>query len=379
MAAGHGAGDFCTFSATGDPSLVVYVQVYANAETLAVARNEESSGQHVTGLGDDAFWTVAGNLFVQKGKRGFTITLPSLALTSRTAPPKIVTLATRRASATVTPLSIRTSAKRSIRMNRTIGSGRTVIGWRRMRLVLAASGLVLAGLAASIVPASASPAAPRAGIDSFIFTSGIGHLNGGGHKWSLTVGVEALGGGTGLNVIGFQISTPHLGGTESHGWGGQLPAGDLSANPAAVMTLNSRSSLSPVASLNLTFRPASHKTQTRDCVSGKDVVYTGTLKGSVRLDTGLKGLKLSAAHFSFGGHSTADGQSRLRFVALPRDVLGHHFRPAQEPRHSPAAPALSYLAARQSIAGIQRTVTIPGANRLGRSDRVDHPGESPDL
>ncbi|HEY3906383.1 MAG TPA: hypothetical protein VGM14_20905 [Streptosporangiaceae bacterium] len=81
------------FSATGDPSLVVYVQLYANAETLAVARNEESGGQHVTGLGDDAFWTVAGNLFVQKGKRGFTITLPSLALTSRTAPPKIVTLA----------------------------------------------------------------------------------------------------------------------------------------------------------------------------------------------------------------------------------------------------------------------------------------------
>ena len=94
MAAGQDAGDFCTFSATGDASLVVYIQVYANAETLSVARSEVSSGQHVTGLGDDAFWTVAGNLFVQKGKRGFSITLPSLALTSRTAPPKIVTLAT---------------------------------------------------------------------------------------------------------------------------------------------------------------------------------------------------------------------------------------------------------------------------------------------
>ncbi len=94
MAAGNGTGDFCTFSATGDPSLIVYIQVYANAETLAVARQEESSGQHVTGLGDSAFWTVAGNLFVQKGERGFTITLPSLALTSRKAPPRIVTLAT---------------------------------------------------------------------------------------------------------------------------------------------------------------------------------------------------------------------------------------------------------------------------------------------
>jgi hypothetical protein len=93
MTAGNGTGDFCTFSGTGDASLVVYIQVYDNAETLAVARQEESGGQHVTGLGDTAFWTVAGNLFVQKGNRGFTITLPSLALTSRTAPPRIVTLA----------------------------------------------------------------------------------------------------------------------------------------------------------------------------------------------------------------------------------------------------------------------------------------------
>ncbi len=146
-------------------------------------------------------------------------------------------------------------------MNRTTDPGRTIIGWRRTRLVLAASGLAIAGLAASIVPASASPAAPRAGIDSFIFTSGVGHLTGAGHKWSLTVSVEALGGGTGFNVIGFQIFTPHLGGTEYHTWGGQLPASDLSTSPTASMTVNSRSSLSPVASLNLTFRPASGATR----------------------------------------------------------------------------------------------------------------------
>jgi hypothetical protein len=94
MAAGAGAGDICSFSATGDPSLVVYIQVYSNAVTLGVARDVESGGLHVAGLGDAAFWSVAGNLFVQKGNRGFTITLPSLALTSRKAPPKIVTLAT---------------------------------------------------------------------------------------------------------------------------------------------------------------------------------------------------------------------------------------------------------------------------------------------
>lgn len=261
-------------------------------------------------------------------------------------------------------------------MNRTIGSGRTVTGWRRTRLVLAASGLALAGLAASILPASASPAAPRAGIDSFIFTSGIGHLNGGGHKWSLTIGVEALGGGTGFNVIGFQISTPHLGGTEFHTWGGQLPAGDLSVNPAAVMTLNSRSSLSPVASLNLTFRPASHKTQTRDCVSGKDVVYIGTLKGSVRLNTGLKSLKLSAAHFSFGSHSTLTVSHNC--VSSPCH-LTFWDTISGPPQAAPFASGTSIVIPGLTpvSASIQRTVTIPGANRLGRTDMWTVPAKAP--
>jgi hypothetical protein len=94
MAPGKGAEDFCSFSATGDPSLVVYLQVYSDAVSMGVAKKIESGGQRITGLGDDAFWSVAGTLFVQKGNQGFTITLPSLALTSRTAPPKIVSLAT---------------------------------------------------------------------------------------------------------------------------------------------------------------------------------------------------------------------------------------------------------------------------------------------
>jgi hypothetical protein len=261
-------------------------------------------------------------------------------------------------------------------MKRTIGSSITVIGRRRTRLVLAASGLALAGLAATVVPASASPAAPHAGIDSFIFTSGVGHFNGAGHKWSLTLGVEALGGGTGINVIGFQISTPHLGGTEYHNWGGQLPAGDLSASPAAVMTLNSRSSLSPVASLNVTFRPASHKTQTRDCITGKEVVYTGTLKGSVRLNTGLKGLKLSAAHFSFGGHSTLTVNHDCVFSPCHFTFWDTISGP---PKAAPFAAGTSIVVSGRAVvsATIQRTVTIPGKNRLGRFDVWTIPAKAP--
>lgn len=261
-------------------------------------------------------------------------------------------------------------------MNRTIGSGRSAIGWRRMRPALAASGLALAGLATSIVPASASPAAPRAGIDSFIFTSGVGHLTGGGHKWSLTIGIEALGGGTGINVFGLQISTPHLGGTEYHTWGGQLSADDLSVSPTAFMTLNSQSSLSPVASLNLTFRPASHKTQTRDCVSGKDVVYTGTIKGSVRLNTGLKGLKLGAAHFSFGSHSlltvSHDCVSSPCHLTFWDTISG-------PPKATPYAGGTSIvIPGRTAVStSIQRTVTIPGTSRLGRSDVWTIPAKAP--
>ena len=41
-----------------------------------------------------AFWTAAGTMFVQKGSRGFTISTPSLALTSPSAPKAILTLAT---------------------------------------------------------------------------------------------------------------------------------------------------------------------------------------------------------------------------------------------------------------------------------------------
>jgi hypothetical protein len=94
MAAGKGAGSICSYSATADPSLVVYVQIYPDTQSMAVPKQTEAGSEHLNGLGNDAFWTVAGNLFVQKGSRGFSINMPSLALTSRTAPPTIVALAT---------------------------------------------------------------------------------------------------------------------------------------------------------------------------------------------------------------------------------------------------------------------------------------------
>jgi hypothetical protein len=94
MGPGNDAGTVCFFSATSDKSLVLYVQIYGDAQSLAAPKDVETGSQHLTGLGDDAFWSSGGILFVQKGSRAFTISVPSLALTSTTAPEAIVTLAT---------------------------------------------------------------------------------------------------------------------------------------------------------------------------------------------------------------------------------------------------------------------------------------------
>jgi hypothetical protein len=94
MGQGAGAGTICSYSATADPSTVVYVQLYNDAPSMGPAKAIEAGSEHLAGLGDDAFWARGGTLFVQKGNRGFTISTPSLALTSSRAPTAIRTLAT---------------------------------------------------------------------------------------------------------------------------------------------------------------------------------------------------------------------------------------------------------------------------------------------
>jgi hypothetical protein len=76
-----GAGGICTFGEVADPSVFVYVQVYADDASMAAPKQLEGAGaQHLDGIGDDAFWVpVAGTIFVQKGSRGFSFSLPSLA------------------------------------------------------------------------------------------------------------------------------------------------------------------------------------------------------------------------------------------------------------------------------------------------------------
>ncbi len=257
-------------------------------------------------------------------------------------------------------------------MNRTAASTRTSTGRRRTTLALAMSGLALAGLAASAVPASASQApatasraAPHAGIKSFLFTSGVARLSGGGHVWSMNVGVVGIGASFDSVILG--ISTPHLGGIEHHTWDGQVDSGEVSVNSAAAMTINSRSSLSPIGSLNLTFKPSSRKIETADCVTGKEIVYTGTLKGSVQLSTGLKNLRLRAAHLSFGSHNTLTEFGNCVFS--PCHFISWDSASAPSAK-APFAGAIDTVVPGHfsDTAIIQRSVTIPGKNILVRDD-----------
>jgi hypothetical protein len=76
-----GAGSaICSYSATADPSALLYVNTFANQADMATDLQVESSSDHIAGLGDDAFWNSTLDLvFVRSADRGFAVTSPSLA------------------------------------------------------------------------------------------------------------------------------------------------------------------------------------------------------------------------------------------------------------------------------------------------------------
>jgi hypothetical protein len=151
--------------------------------------------------------------------------------------------------------------------------------------------LSLATLGGAAAPASAATNL------SYFLTAGTVGITSGGHTWKLNVSL--IGGSSGGPVIiDVLIETPHLNGTEIHDWGMQMPGADFTVNKTTgAATINSHSDLSPVAWLNLSYKPASHTAGT--CSSGSETDYLGSLTGSVTLTTSLKGLKLSDATATF--------------------------------------------------------------------------------
>jgi hypothetical protein len=94
-----GAGDtICVFSAVDDASFAMDITIYNDDASMATMKQlETESSEHVDGLGDDAFWNpTLGTVFVKKGSRAFSFSLPSFAnLTDNPAAVKsnMVTLA----------------------------------------------------------------------------------------------------------------------------------------------------------------------------------------------------------------------------------------------------------------------------------------------
>lgn len=160
----------------------------------------------------------------------------------------------------------------------------------------------LLGAAIAVAPAlatlgaAAAPASAATNL-SYFLTAGTVGITSGGHTWSLNVSL--IGGSSGGPVIvDVLIETPHLSGTEIHDWGMQMPGADFTVNKTTgAATVNSHSDLSPVASLNLSYKPTSHTAGT--CSAGSATDYLGALTGSVRLTTGLKGLNLTDAKATF--------------------------------------------------------------------------------
>jgi hypothetical protein len=166
-----------------------------------------------------------------------------------------------------------------------------------MTMMRAISGAALAvTLSLATLGAAAAPASAATNL-SYFLTAGTVGITSGGHTWNLNVSL--IGGSSGGPVtVDVLIEAPHLSGTEIHDWGMQMPGADFTVNKTTgAATINSHSDLSPVASLNLSYKPTSHTAGT--CSSGSETDYLGTLTGSVTLTTGLKGLKLSGATAAF--------------------------------------------------------------------------------
>jgi len=170
---------------------------------------------------------------------------------------------------------------------------------RRVPRLLGAATAVAMSVAALGAVAPPASAATNAG---YFFTSGTVGITSGGHTWS--VNVSLLGGSSsGPVIVGVLIETPHLSGTEIHDWSMQMPGADFTVNQATgAATIDSHSDLSPVASLDLSYKPTAHSAGT--CSSGSETDYTGTLTGSVTITTGLKGLTLSDAKAAFSAPNT---------------------------------------------------------------------------
>lgn len=209
---------------------------------------------------------------------------------------------------------VRAAARPGVRRGRQVAGLIAVAGLAALPLTAATTA---SAAATAVRPAAASTAAsttasgfpwlasvrPAASPLSYFLTSGQVPVRAGGHTWELSVQVSKTTlGGPGSALI--QIETPHLSGDEAHDWTfGDFPAKDLTVSASGSASASSGSSLSPIASLTLAFKPSSHLV-TSCSGGGRQTTYSGQLTGSVRLATGLHKLTLTTKKVTFGRPST---------------------------------------------------------------------------
>jgi hypothetical protein len=70
------------------------VQILANRAAMVTLLQLEAGSVHLSGLGDDAFWSGAGILFVRVGDRAFSLSSQSIALSGDAAKAGMTLLAT---------------------------------------------------------------------------------------------------------------------------------------------------------------------------------------------------------------------------------------------------------------------------------------------
>lgn len=162
-------------------------------------------------------------------------------------------------------------------------------------------------MAASVVLAAA-PAAASAAADTYSLSSGQVALAAGGHTWDLSVTFQS-GATTSIPAtLDVQISrAAGKGQLEDHAWAFDVPDSALSFSGGDAK-LDAGSSVSPLASVDVAFTHTSSKTMS--CVAGSGTVFTGTLKGTVKIKTGFKPTgTLGGTSLSFAAPNTLEAMS----------------------------------------------------------------------
>jgi hypothetical protein len=167
--------------------------------------------------------------------------------------------------------------------------------------------LALAGaVVLSLAPISGAAASPAAGSPGVVFSSGKATFRVGGHVWTMSISA-------GSQAAEIVAGTTH----ESDSWTFSSAPANLKVNASTGgATFDSHNSFAPVAFVKLKFTARSRRHES--CLSGSEVVFSGSVSGSVTLVANHKGLKFRSAHAKFRSSSLiVDNSCKVRTVPLP--------------------------------------------------------------